>query len=649
MEIKRSKNSAYILGYLRRRAWIVGLSLLCIMALAGIILYVLGAKTVAAYFFSSILLAVPYSFFVYILCITRSSQMLLRLSSFSTAGICIVAFACNLFIISIITRERFVYFWDYSGYWLQSLSFKGGFYADPLQTLKQCYHSINYAEYNSFCLLFVALPLQLVGPSFIGYVLVVTNFFLLPFCLILSLVITKFVSMFGRSPWVLFVFSLVCLCSILWLPITAGYVDAAGLLGCSLFILVVLEYDFTRFSLKISFCTAVLSLIILFLRRYYAYFVLGSVLALFLTYIIRVACEKQDRGLKIRGVLFSAGCIGGTLLMILFIFFWPFVKQMWGSNGSISFSAYKFGTTMQNIGETIMAFGILPCLVASVGSVLCILLFKIARFFIVFLFSSTVFTTLLFINTQSMGTQHRYIISSQIIILAIATAIILIYKLASKFRASDSILSIFFVGMLLYSILSFSYSYRLIPSSYTGDIIFSEVKYVKKYREDIMQIQILANTLNHLADNDKKIYVLASSTVLNSDILENVNLPYELNSVPSIVGNAHVDLRDGFYPEFFDCDIIVVADPPQTHLRPEDQQVVILLAELMLGDTIISDNFTLIDTQLLKDHVRVHIYLKNTPFSIAEMQYVAELFDEKYRDYPALFVDRITKRIQLGE
>jgi hypothetical protein len=59
-----------------------------------------------------------------------------------------------------------------------------------------------------------------------------------------------------------------------------------------------------------------------------------------------------------------------------------------------------------------------------------------------------------------------------------------------------------------------------------GNILYSNEFYQPKIRTDIAQLQLLDNDLKSMSDSSgSHIYVVASSTILNDDILRKLYLP----------------------------------------------------------------------------------------------------------------------------
>jgi hypothetical protein len=77
---------------------------------------------------------------------------------------------------------------------------------------------------------------------------------------------------------------------------------------------------------------------------------------------------------------------------------------------------------------------------------------------------------------------------------------------------------------------------------------------------DMGEINYMVRILDNLAENDENlIYVLASSTILNDDILKHTFLLNGYTSFNKIFTSFHFDKRDGFPQDFLYAKYIVIA------------------------------------------------------------------------------------------
>ena len=169
-------------------------------------------------------------------------------------------------------------------------------------------------------------------------------------------------------------------------------------------------------------------------------------------------------------------------------------------------------------------------------------------------------------------------------------------------------------------------------------------------RNDIPVLRDIVNELNaKTAGTDKKVYVLASSGIVNTDILDSVNFPKEAHSLKNFMRDGSVDLRDGFPIGFLNSDIIVCAEPVQLHLREGSQEIVRYLAqEVMDSSSLIGRHFTRMERTFALDRgVTVYIYEKHSQFETEDLEYIAGYFSQVYPGREEIFADRILGRANI--
>jgi hypothetical protein len=154
-------------------------------------------------------------------------------------------------------------------------------------------------------------------------------------------------------------------------------------------------------------------------------------------------------------------------------------------------------------------------------------------------------------------------------------------------------------------------------------------------RGDIKELKRVVKKLKEVS-NQGSIYSLSSSFLVNDDIIKNVNLPKEFNAVPGMLWCRHVDKRDGFPSEFLMADYLLIADPIQLHLSPDDQQIVEYLAKEVLNGSF-TYKFQLEDEFQLDEEVKLKLFKKNKEFDMDDIKRIQSYFKKRYPDYPNLY------------
>ena len=213
---------------------------------------------------------------------------------FFTVLICI---ALLIFTFDFINRENFIYFWDYSGYWVRYQGLMDSFSKFSLDAIGRVLSSVRYKEYN---LLPVSLLLpsgMVLGESRMAYVIGNTIVFTFPFVILFAYFFERRInaeSKFNNSR-IAFTIALLCLAFSpqLWVPVLCGYLGAGGLI---LAVVVLLNYfckPFNEQSYSSILFMALLLCVMVIFRRWYAYWVGGFLLSITIVQIGRASCRER--------------------------------------------------------------------------------------------------------------------------------------------------------------------------------------------------------------------------------------------------------------------------------------------------------------------------------------------------------------------
>lgn len=72
----------------------------------------------------------------------------------------------------LINQNRFIYYWDFSGYWMSSVNNMMTLFSRPLAAIINFGGGILFSEYNAIVPMLIAIPLKISGYTFTRYVLV---------------------------------------------------------------------------------------------------------------------------------------------------------------------------------------------------------------------------------------------------------------------------------------------------------------------------------------------------------------------------------------------------------------------------------------------------------------------------------------------
>lgn len=542
----------------------------------------------------------------------------------------------NVFVYAFNQREKFVYFWDFSGYWIMTISFAETFFSNLINGLSQLYGSVLNQEYSLVPSVILSLPLKVLGHSFGSYIISIYNFYLIPVCILLILFFAKILIDINQYSFkkLVIISLLIILFPPMISPVLTGYLDSIGLFFVVLLFFVVYHDDFSKFNLKRNLGIIFLLIVFSFTRRWYGYWIVAFFLSLFIVNLIRVFLDKGYTKKDFILFLSNISLVGFGSLLVLVIFFREFLIRNAFNNYADTYSAYKDGAILENLYTLIQYFGVIPMLLMVFGVLVGIKNEK-TRYFSVFSSVQAVVIFLAFVRVQSFGIQHYYLFTVTVLFFLIIGSISL--ASLSRIKWNKITISAVILGIVFSNFIQTYYQHNssLLNTIKPGLSNFSSYPRV---RDDIDQLRNLASYLNELTnDTDKKVYVLASSMVFNDDILRRVNMPEKMDSVSALEPVNHVDKRDGFPNQFLKADIVVVGDPIQYHLRPEDQRVIGILAEEILNGRELGENYRYLKSFALDNGVKAKVYEKIKPYDTQSIDYLKEKFRNIYPEYPNLY------------
>jgi|GEM_PF-2351495 len=525
----------------------------------------------------------------------------------------------NIFMLIFKIGEKYIYYWDISGYWVNAMKFTDLIGKDFSLAMNNLYQSILHDDYTLLPTLFFVPVFKFVSRSQLAFALTNYNLFAVPFSLLMYAFFLRQFNISGylkKAAALLIIFTFTPLLT----PLMGGYLDACGLPFAALLLLLIQRWDLSRFSLPHCLTATALILIMCFLRRWYSFWVISFFPAYFLTYAISE--RKSPKSIVIAfSNLFSAGIL---LLLTLFIFFRPFLDNVFNSNLSLKYSAYDFGGLSYNLKFIFTQFGAFFLLVNAAGIALSFAK-KVHVRFAAFLLIQATLILIMFTRIQSLGVQHLYLFAPAALYFAVS-AVTMIEKSRRNL--------IIYAFVLLFA-LNFAHSYFKIPIVQNADMIFSQKKLYKRDRNDVDEIKAMVDFINNETGGKQYVYVLASSGVLNCDLLNNAMLPEKYAAVQKLLYTPDVDLRDCFPMSFYTADLIVVANPVQYHLDPDNQRLIGIIADAIL-DGKAENSLKKIAEFNLDDGISAEIYRKTGTYSHAFIDYIDEKFSTAYPDLKTL-------------
>ncbi|HZL44443.1 MAG TPA: hypothetical protein VFD66_14330, partial [Verrucomicrobiae bacterium] len=162
-------------------------------------------------------------------------------------------------------------------------------------------------------------------------------------------------------------------------------------------------------------------------------------------------------------------------------------------------------------------------------------------------------------------------------------------------------------------------------------------------RGDLAEWRRLAATMDSvlLAQGQGPIYVLASSTTINSSDLLSVNRSLgEHYITPGFVRySAEIDRRDGFPAELLKAKYVMAADPVQLDFDPAEQQIIAAPERELLEGSGIAGAFQKLPYEFVLDGgVKVYIFQKVRNFTDLEIHYLSDELRKAHPDRAYIYL-----------
>lgn len=317
-----------------------------------------------------------------------------------------------------------------------------------------------------------------------------------------------------------------------------------------------------------------------------------------------------------------------TTITLLF-FFQRLVSTKLLADYSSLYVAYKIGLD-KDILLLFRYFGIIP-LILFFAAGICLLFSKGQRCDAAFLMIWSVLCFCLFVRVQTHGQQHLLMYAPAFMCMIILVSGRLEANLHGSKQYTTALTA---AGMSLIVSLS-PFIPRIQPASLQElkkPTMLPSFSWSPPKRSDAMTVVGLLRYLDSLGAKGLHVGLLASSFTLNQDMLLNSEASLSLPRVSDtprsyLVYLPDVDQRDGWSDALFKCDILAVADPPQTHLGEENQAVVVLPAKELLSGEGIGKAFRRLDKSFSLDGgVTVYIFEKTRDLTDDECESLRERF-----------------------
>ena len=546
-------------------------------------------------------------------------------------GIILFLIAINAFAVWYVQQERIVYYWDYMVYWTKTVELAEAMKTEsPGDVLDGLRRATQGDDYGPMPAVMPALIATLFGDSRLVYILAVANLYLVGLGLASVLFVRRILP---SSPTLSTTVPLlmVLLCPVAWLPLLRGYLDIGGAAIAVLVLLAYLSKPAGELGWPKAIQLALLLVALTLFRRWYSFFVVAFFLI-----------AGMDTGLvAIKGLLrfgfreafrraAPLGLAGLWAFALLFTVAGGWVIRAATTNYADDYFAYKSldplheraWLIVENCGPGYFAAALLGLIVS--------LCYRELRRPALVIAGMVPVMTVHFLKTQDPGPHHYYLFLPALVLLPSLAGVRFLYLLSMYARLPLLMLAALIGTISMYVMFDphgMKYHEDLRPA-------VSRLHSPPLTRHDLPELIRLMKAADEATPDGGTVVVASSSLALSPTTLQTADrsLGEPIIDRRKVRLTPEVDRVSSFPEGFFQADVIVVVDPPQWHLRPEEQQVIVITAESLLQNREIGKAFDrlpgeyrLFDPQRGQD-VIAFIYRRARPIPKADFEeYVAKL------------------------
>ncbi len=554
----------------------------------------------------------------------------------------ILGLTIALLTVAYVSQETFFQYWDYAQY--QDMATHKAIYFRELpinqwfEAVKTIWES-TYRDYSDYHTL-LSIPFILsFGNSRVVYILSLAILYFMPLTLLLGKIANQLIDSHPRA-----VFWSTAYISVLtpaaWLPMLRGYPDIAA----SLFTVAAVHVYLRDQKLQkkwqfplIGFC---LAFAILF-RRHFVYsgiaFFAAIIFESLWDFIESLKRQDREKNRNLSDRIFRIALLGFTTFALLSLFGLPFIVRVISTNFTELYASYE-----QPINVSIQYYrgyyGWICIILAILGIISGVLNHVINRSVARFIYLFFILLTLQWILiVKQLGFHYSMHFTPWIILGLSAFAWTVWETLKNKVWRKIAIL-IFSLYMFLNMFISLM-PVNILLKTEIGPVLWNTNLW-KLFannnppfeRSDEEALSKLVTHLREISEPDDLIYVAASSSIVSSDLLWHVDralhedlMAYTANSfwfskgLSIIQWTPFADSRDPYPLErLLSSKYVVIATPPQYHLRVEEHDVVRSVVDIFTKKIAIAQDFVQIPEEfLLEQGVTVKIFKRINETSLS--------------------------------
>jgi hypothetical protein len=548
------------------------------------------------------------------------------------APVVVVILALIIYASWFVQTERTLYYADYMTYWSYSSNFARLVMDHPFVALRALAHSVANNDVNLLPAAPISAVMVLCGSSRLVYVLTVLALYGLATAVMLLVALGRLGSV--RPTWIAPLALL--LLPTLWRAVFLGYLGIGGVaLALAVIALVVVHPQPGSRAKEMALAGFLLALLVIF-RRWYGVWALAIVIVVGLDSLWSYWRSSATGGERIRESFTGPlvlGCSAGATMLILAA---PITFRRVVTEYAVRYEAYSLGSVADRWAMAVRHFGWLELVVVA-GSAAVLMSSSELRRLGVLLSLQLVLSYSIMVSIQDHGAHHWYLYYPQALLLVGLAIGYLMSSLSARARTVTA--SLLTVTGASITLVVFCPS-AAVFSEPLGRL-FPADRIQPRVRDDLTEVRRLLAYLDRgLEQRPRGIYVIASSELLSDTVLgfANFSLGTDFRSPNKIFGSAHVDRQHGFPRALLMADTVVVADPVQYHLRPEDQRVVGFPAASFIEGTDVALAYRRSpETFELDGGVRALVFERVRPIASDEVEELSARLRDAYPDRPDIY------------
>lgn len=519
-----------------------------------------------------------------------------------------------------IGTEETIKQYDATVYWIKAIEMNRGMYTNSLETLKLIRETLS-AEYGNFPAFLLAPFFHYFGESNIVFCCTVYLIYGVPSVLLLSVygvrIVRKFKNEINQKLECVVV-SVCALTPAMLFPILLNYLDIIGIVWIGILLNLTLDWKMEKITVKRDGILALISVALLFSRRWYAFYIVGFYFAFGIESLVALIVEKMNWKEIVRLILNLLIIAGGSSIMILFLNKDTFSAFFGGGYGN-AYAAYKTRSTLMDFVEAFQNIGYLFMVIGLFGIIMLLTKRETYRYGIRLIVSSLV-AVVLFGTIQSMGSHHMYILIPNLVI----CISIGMYLIISYFNSKWQKCAIPIAGIVL----GINMVNCFLPTiELPAKNILSKIRCYPAVMDNAGRIK---EATEYLVTSDKSVYINGEGSDFSSELFNRCLLPNRITALDNMIAASIVDLRDGFPSQAFMSDYIVVRNPYKTGFS-ETQLVSYAIWEMLLENEESKKYYELDEEILLNDDgSTIQIYKKINQLNPEIIRWVSERIARKY-------------------